>query len=99
MSDEDTLVRLVKLETAVKLKFEEMDKALILARELACRDKENATEVLDRRLESMNEFRAQMNKQEATYATRNELRAVERLVYIGIGIILAFEVLIRFVKF
>jgi CHASE3 domain sensor protein len=99
MAGEDTLTRLVRLETAVDLKFKELDRALVLARELSSKDREIATEVLNRRLEGMNEFRAQMNKQEASYATKQEIRAVERLVWIGIGLLVALQFLAKWIKF
>jgi hypothetical protein len=86
-------------EDMFKQKNIDLDQSITLAREQIRREKENATAALDIRLESMNEFRAQMNKAEAAYATKTELRAVERLVYIGVGIILTFEILTRFLKF
>jgi hypothetical protein len=91
---DDTLSRLVRLETAVELKFEELEKALILARELAKNDRETATNVLNHRLEGMNEFQKRMDKLEGTFATKTELRGVERLVYVGVGIVLAVQFVI-----
>jgi len=95
VSTDNTQARLVRLETKLQLKFDELEKALILARQLIEKDKEIATINLNNRLESMNEFRSQMNKAESTYATKDlvetRISELERLVYIGVGLVLAIQ--------
>ena len=100
VTSDDIQSRLARLETRTDLKFAEMEKALVLARDLAERDREVATTTLNNRLESMNEFRAQINKAEATYATKDavdaRIKEIERLVYIGVGLLLALQFLVVF---
>ncbi len=102
ISNRDTLSRLVRLETKVCLKFEELEKALVLARETVSAEMNKATSALNSRLEGMNEFRRQMDKQEGTYAKKEavdrELDSIKRLLYIGVGLMLAVGIILRFVK-
>ena len=102
LSSRNTLSRLVRLETKVCLKFEEMEKALVIAREAVGKEMEKATASLNTRLEGMNEFRRQIDKAEGTFAQREtvekELDAIKRLLYIGLGAVAAIEVLLRFIK-
>lgn len=95
VSQRDTLSRLVRLETKVCLKFEELDKALVLARESTAKELDRASTAMNTRLEGMNEFREQMNKQEATYAKKEtvnkELDDIKKLLYMGIGIVIALQ--------
>jgi len=85
ISNEDTAVRLTKLETTIA----ELHKAIALARVVTEQSTDKASSALNIRLEGMNEFRAQMNKAEATYATKDavatRIREIERLVYMGVG--------------
>jgi hypothetical protein len=46
---------------------------------------------MDHRLQGMNEFQKRMDKLEGTFATKTELRTVEKLVYIGVGIVLTIQ--------
>ena len=57
-----------------------------------------AREQIDHRLTGMNEFQKRMDRLEGTFATKTELKALERLIYIGIGIALAAQVLVKFIK-
>ena len=102
ISNRDTLSRLVRLETKVCLKFEEMEKALVIAREAVGKEMEKATASLNTRLEGMNEFRRQIDKAEGTFAKKEtvekELDAIKRLLYIGLGAVAAIEALLRFIK-
>ena len=65
--------------------------------------------ILEKRLEAMNEFRQALKDQNGTFITRTEfnakhllleekIAALEKRVYIGIGIAVVFEVALRFVK-
>lgn len=94
--NKDILTRLVRLETTVSLKFEEMDKALVLARELAKTNRENTNAALDHRLEGMNQFQKRIDKLEGTFATKDALGKIERLVYVGVGIVIAIQFFIHF---
>ena len=82
--NKDTLSRLVRLETKVCLKFEEMEKALVIARENIEKDKSLAQEQLTRKLEGMNEFQKRMDKLEGTFITREsvtvELNSIRNLI-------------------
>ena len=82
-SSRDTLERLVRLETKICLKFEELEKAIVLAREISEKDKVLARETIDARLQHMNEFQHQVNLQ-------------GRLIYIGVGIVIAIQFIVHF---
>lgn len=86
ISPRETSDRIVKLETRVDLKFEELEKNISLA-------KQN----LDYRLQGMNEFQKRMDKLEGTFATKEEVQSNSRLIYIGIGILFAFQIAIQVV--
>ena len=81
------------------------EKVALLTREQVRALKKASLEI-DRRLEGMNEFREQLNKQASTFITRDEyqlsLKLVEqkitnlsRILYIGIGIFIVLEVVLR----
>jgi len=46
---------------------------------------------LDYRLRGMNEFQKRMDRLEATFASRDALEKVERVVHIGLGLVLAIQ--------
>ena len=94
----EILSRLVRLETKVCLKFEEWDKNIILARQNTEKERKEAKEALDVRLASMNEFQRRMDRLEGTFATKEALARVEKLVYIGFGIVIALEMVLRVLK-
>lgn len=95
MTDESTLERLVRLETKTCLKFKELEKALVIAKE-----------AMDYRLRHLNEFQSRMDKLESTFATDTELKSLRelledkllvlsRLVWIGFGVIVTAEFFLR----
>ena len=107
MENADILARLVRLETKICLKFEEVDRALILARELVERQRQEAKEIIDHRLEILNDHQRRMDKLENTFAAtdmlHNEVRSItkrqditDRLVYIGVGIAIALQIFFKF---
>ena len=96
ISNRDTLSRLVRLETKVCLKFEEMEKAVCLAREHAEAARAEAKDIIEHRLETLNEHQRRMDRLEATFATKDMLNATNRIVYIGVGIIVALQFVFRF---
>lgn len=107
MENADILARLVRLETKICLKFEEVDRALILARELVERQRQEAKEIIDHGLEILNDHQRRMDKLENTFATtdmlQNEVRSItkrqditDRLVYIGVGIAIALQIFFKF---
>ena len=49
---------------------------------------------IDHRLEGMNAFQKRMDRLENTFATKDDLASVARLVYVGVGIVLTFQVFI-----
>jgi len=87
--------RLTKLETYVNLKFQEHERALVLARESLARERETTALALTGKLETMNQFREQINKTEATYAKKDAVEerfsALERLIYTGVGFVLSIQ--------
>ena len=134
--------RLTRLETKMCLKFEEMERALVIARENIEADKILARDQLAHRLEGMNEFQKRMDKLEGTFIPReavntdmtairnlitseikvvgvtletikktlsdtistqeksfdNKHDSLSKLVYIGLGIVLALQLFAPFVK-
>ncbi len=54
---------------------------------------------MDHRLEGMNQFQKRMDKLEGTFATKDQLAQVAKLVYIGVGIVVAIQIISKFVKF
>jgi hypothetical protein len=86
-----------------------LEKRLELHDKLAERAITKAEENLALRLDGMNEFRAQLTAQAATFVTREEfgvhMKNVEekivlltKMIYIGIGILVTIQVLWRFIK-
>lgn len=53
---------------------------------------------MNMRLESLNEWRGQLKDERNTFATKEEVRLLTRLVYIGTGILIALEFLLRYYK-
>lgn len=62
---------------------------------------------MEKRLESMNEFRTQLKDQAARFVTREEMESkidnlvekmesLQKIVYVGLGAVLALEFLLRF---
>ncbi len=78
------------------IRFESMEKALVLARELAQADKELARAILEHRLESMNAFQRRMDKLEGTFATKDQLESLNKLLYVGVGIVITLQFVFRF---
>lgn len=52
---------------------------------------------MDIRLDGFNEWRQQNKDERSIYATKQEVMSLSRLVYIGFGIILAVEALLKFI--
>lgn len=68
-----------------------------------------ATAAMDKRLDGMNEIRQQLNTQAGTMAGKEyvdakvqmlegKIESLQKLVYIGLGMILVLEVVLRFIK-
>jgi hypothetical protein len=92
--------RIARLETRMDLKFEELDKALVLARELVETERVLAKGQTDVHFKAVNESQARMDKMSATFATKEwaeeRLSSLEKLVYIGLGMVLLLEALLKF---
>jgi len=69
-----------------------------------------ARESMEHRLDEMNQFRSQLKDQAADFITREEfqarqdtldtrIRALEKLVWMGLGAIIVIQILLRFVHF
>ena len=52
---------------------------------------------VDRRLEGMNNFQNRMDRQENMFATKTEVQGLQRLIWIGIGIFLTMQIVLRFI--
>ncbi len=87
---------LTEMEERTIIRFESMEKALVLARDLAQADKELARNILEHRLIGMNEFQKRMDKLEGTFATKDQLNSLSKLLYIGVGIVITLQFLFRF---
>jgi Rad3-related DNA helicase len=83
------------LEDKIKLNTEGTERAL-----------EIATKEMERRLEGMNEFREQLEKQTRTFLTKEEyelkhqlmqqkLNIISKIVYIGIGVVIVLELVLK----
>jgi hypothetical protein len=87
---------LTKLETTIG----ELQKAIIIARSLHEQTTDRDTAAMNIRLEGMNEFRTQMNRAEATYATKDAVATrvseLERLVYMGVGGVFVLQLFVGF---
>jgi len=68
---------------------------------------DKANQVLNARLETMNEFRGQMKDQTATFITRvefeakhdslyNRIESIQKIVYMGLGALTIIEFLFKF---
>jgi hypothetical protein len=120
ISDRDTLERLVRLETKICLKFEELDKTcpvrhaiidrdIVLARETLEKSRIEAKETIEHRMEGMNQFQKRIDRLEASFATKDDISytkkifddkydTLARLVYIGVGLVLAAQVALHVIK-
>lgn len=98
--EREILERLVRLETSVELGFKSTDKALILARESLDKDRILAKADLDRHLESLNASGKKIERLEGTFATKEdvakEFKSVNRIIYLAVGIFIAFEFIFKY---
>ena len=96
MSGRETLERLVTLERDTDNKFEAMEKALDLARDM-----------LDKRLAGMNEFQKRIDRLEGTLATKDalevldaklskEIATMQKYTSMVIGGLVVLEIVLRF---
>ena len=108
ISDKETLERLVRLETKAQLKFEELEKALVLAREQIERDTTKEKERITEKFEHANNFQQRMERLESTFFTQKEhmtfqenydikLDGIKRILYIGVGIVIALEFVLQYI--
>lgn len=65
--------RLTRIETEVRLGFREMDKALVLARNTAEKDKTLAKDENDKHFETLNQNKERMDRLELTFASKDDL--------------------------
>lgn len=99
--EQQILERLVKLETSVDLGFKSTDKALVLARETLEKDRILTKKELDANLSTLTLSEKNFGKLERTFATKDEVakefRAINRVIYIGVGVFIAFEFIFKYV--
>ena len=97
--------RLTSLEEKVNNKIEDTGKAIILARELIKNSTDEQKEYMKYRLGILNDAHARADQIKNTFATKAELKAesektqleikaLSRLVYIGLGLVLAGQIYI-----
>ena len=102
ISGDDNLERLAKLETKVCLKFAELDKALVLAAEKTKEEKIYTRDQIADHFKLVNNFQSRIDKMVESFATKedmnNKFTQMYRLLWIGIGIVMATEVFMRFIK-
>ena len=107
ISAAENLARLVRLETKVCLKFEELEKSIVLAREQVSHNRDLARNQVEYRLQGMNEFQKRMNKLEETFAVKenvgkdiddlkDRINSNAKLLYIGIGVVLTLQIVFKF---
>jgi hypothetical protein len=70
----------VSLHDYVDRRLRDLEKRLEIIAKLNRVAVDKAADMLNVRLESMNEFRAQMKDQQSTYATSKELRLLEKAI-------------------
>lgn len=87
-----------RLEEGCRIRHEKDDQALNLAREILQNDIKIAREGMSVKLDGMNQFQKRIDRLEGTFATKDDLSEVKRLVYIGVGIIIALEFAIKYIK-
>ena len=102
MTDSPTTAeRLAALETEVRMKFVELDKALVLAATTIEKEKNLAREQVTAHFEVVNQFQRRMDKMADQFATRewviDKLEEVNKLIYIGVGLAIAVGFILRFV--
>jgi len=107
MSQRETLERLVTLERDTDNKFKEMDKALVLARELVQRSTNATEELIQTKFEHVNNMREQMTDMRGLFATKEalddfkaaiskSLHTTQITVAMIIGGLVVLEIVIRF---
>ena len=101
------LERLIKLEVETRLGFENMDKALILARDMSKDERIYFREHLDSKLLDLNGLQRKMAVMEGTFVTGKDLELLEgrmdqkispltKFVYVGLGAVAALELILKF---
>lgn len=97
---ESTIDRLARLEERVDLKFMELDKSIVLAANNLEKEKIYTRDQISDHFEVVNNARARIDKLTKTFATRDwvneKLAPLSKLVYIGVGLVLIFEFVLRF---
>lgn len=97
-------------ENINSIRINELDKRMNLQLQSQEKTTELASNELKARLHAMNEFREQLKEQNSTFITREsyelnmrvieaKIETLQKMVYIGIGIVLVLEVLLKvFIK-
>jgi hypothetical protein len=107
ISPSNTLERLVRLETKIHLKFEALDKALLIAEKQLKEERIYTRDQIAEHFKLVNNSQARMDKLVERLAAQkwvlekleeidNRFSDVRRLVYIGVGIAISFGFAMRF---
>lgn len=97
------------LKETYREKFSELDKAMVLARDIVRMEKDAAKKASDEKLEKMNDLQRKMDKQETGLAKKDDLAALEnrlstdiransKKIWIGIGLAMAIGYFVRMIK-
>ena len=113
ITEKEIIERLVSLETEFRVRLSTNREALVLAREILEKELELARHQMDDKLEHHNQWQKRWDKNEGLLATKEELaekiqiieekslsrvRALERLVYIGVGLAIAVSYFLKFIN-
>ncbi|KPJ65314.1 MAG: hypothetical protein AMJ43_10985 [Coxiella sp. DG_40] len=90
------------------MKFDELEARMQMRADAAKDALIKADQIMEHRLEGMNEFRAQLTSQACTFLPREtfeaehkllvaKIDATNKILYIGIGIMLVLQIVIKFI--
>jgi hypothetical protein len=87
------------IETLLATRFDNVDTALALAREMSEQSKDLARQDLNRHLELLNNSAKKIEKLEGTFATKDgvarEFKNINRIIYIGVGAFIVLEIVFK----
>ncbi len=100
--------KLISWKEYVDVRFSDQEQAVQAALAAAEKAVVKAELASDKRFESVNEFRAQLSDQANTFISRVEYNAnqkandqkvesLQRLVFMGVGVLLTLEIALRFI--
>lgn len=108
-TEKEVVERLARLETKVHLKFAELDKSINLAAAVAREEKINTREQIAEHFRVVNNFQSRIDALTASFKTRDsceesknrideKVSANTKLIYTGVGILMALQIVFHFYK-